>query len=369
MNPVALLATGTYLPEAEVTNEALVAAYNTYAQAHNAEHAQAIAAGTMEAKPESSAAFVAKASGILSRRLCAPEGVLDPQRMRPTLPYRDPETLSLTAEMMARSCAAFATSHPEAWAQVGLVLVACSNPQRPYPGVSVELQKHLGLSGVAFDMQAACSSMTFGMQVARQFIQAGTVRAALVLGAELASGQLNFTERDSHFIFGDGAAAVLLAHQDLAASGSFALRDVRIQTSFSNTIRCNFGYLNHVESEPSPPYFVQEGRRVLKDVVPWVSQHLKTQREALSLPADAFRRLWLHQANRYINDMIAERFYGHKASLEQAPLVLDRYGNTGGVGSIMAFDAYHGDFQAGDLGLLASFGAGYSVGSLVLEAL
>lgn len=370
-HPVVISGTGLFTPPHAVSNEELVASFNAYVEAHNQEHAAAIAAGTHEALQPSSAEFILKASGIQSRFLMDREGVLDPARMCPRLPERPNEEISVQAEMAvsaAREALAKAGRKPE---DIDMVLVACSNMQRPYPAIAVEVQHALGIKGFGFDMNVACSSATFGIQTAVSAIQSGQARAVLMVNPEICSAHLNFRDRDSHFIFGDACTAVVLERADAAvASDGYEVLGTKLATAFSNNIRNNFGFLNRAdETGQGKPdkLFVQQGRKVFKDVCPMVSEHVAGHLAELSLETTAVRRFWLHQANLSMNQLISRRLLGREATPSEAPVILDRYANTSSAGSIIAFHLHQDDLQTGDTGVICSFGAGYSVGSVVVR--
>src|SRR5690606_1191782 len=113
--------------------------------------------------------------------------------------------------------------------------------------------------------------------------------------------------------------------------------------------------------------FVQEGRKVFKEVVPMVAAMIVEEMDKLGLEGADMRRLWLHQANTNMNRLIAQRVLGHEASSDESPTVLDTYGNTSSAGSIIAFHLHHADMTAGDTGLICSFGAGYSAGTVFVR--
>src|SRR5262249_14061391 len=149
-----------------------------------------------------------------------------------------------------------------------------SNMQRAYPAMAVEVQDALGLGGFAFDMNVACSSATFGIKTAADYIASGSVDAVLMVNPEICSGHLNFRDRDSHFIFGDVATAVIVERADQAKDG-WEILGTRLKTQFSNNIRNNAGFLNRCwpEGRALPDkLFVQQGRKVFKEVVPMVSE-------------------------------------------------------------------------------------------------
>jgi beta-ketodecanoyl-[acyl-carrier-protein] synthase len=243
--------------------------------------------------------------------------------------------------------------------------------QRAYPAMAIEIQTALGIQGFGFDMNVACSSATFGIQAAADMIRAGHARSILVVNPEICSGHLNFRDRDSHFIFGDVATAILLEASDKAASPhAFEIVDTKLKTQFSNNIRNNFGFLNRCAPEgigKTDKLFVQEGRKVFKEVVPMVSDMILAHAAERGIEPKALKRLWLHQANINMNDFIARRVLGRDPLPGESPVILDEYANTSSAGSIIAFHKYQDDLKAGDLGLICSFGAGYSAGTVIVR--
>jgi len=370
LTAVAISATGLYTPSQSIANAELVASYNAYAARFNAEHAEAIAQGQVAALTPSSEEFIEKASGIKSRFVLDKNGVLDIDRMRPDLPERPNDQASLMAEIGVNAAQEALHAAGREACDVDAVLCAASNMQRAYPAIAIEIQDLLGIDGFAFDMNVACSSATFGVKTAADFIAAGEARAVLVVNPEICSGHLNWRDRDSHFIFGDVATAILVERADQAPAGAWRILGVRLKTRFSNNIRNNFGFLNRAapEGEGAPDkLFVQEGRKVFKEVVPMVAEMIQDHMGALGMAPGALRRMWLHQANANMNRLIAERVLGRAADADESPTVLDAYANTSSAGSIIAFHKYNKDLKAGDRGLICSFGAGYSAGTVFVE--
>lgn len=363
-------ATGLFTPPDLISNHELVDSYNTYAQRYNAGHAAAIAAGELAELPLSSVEFIEKASGIRSRFVMSKGPLLDPEVMAPRWTERPNEQISVMAEMGVRAAQdALAKAGRDA-AGVDAVLCAASNMQRPYPAMAIEIQHALGIEGFGFDMNVACSSATFGIQTAADFIRAGNARSVLVVSPEICTGHNNMRNRDSHFIFGDVATAVLVEAADAAPRPHWEILGTRLKTVFSNAIRNNFGFLNCAAPETAgaaDKLFVQEGRKVFKEVVPMVSAMIADHAKALGIDPAGLRRLWLHQANQGMNRLIAQRVLGHEASEDESPTVLDTYGNTSSAGSIIAFDRHNDDLGGGDIGVICSFGAGYSVGTVFVR--
>jgi beta-ketodecanoyl-[acyl-carrier-protein] synthase len=365
---------GLYTPPESVSNDELVAAFNEYVRRWNHEHAADIAVGRAQPLAESSSEFILKASGIESRHVVDRRGILDPDVMRPQIRRRSNEEPSLLCEMSLDAARQALDQAGRAAAEVDGILVACSNLERPYPAIAVEVQHHLGAAGYAFDLNVACASAAFGVQAAVDAVSRGSARAVLVLSPEVCSGHLNFRDRDSHFIFGDAATAVLVEGDAAKPSSrhAFEVLGTRLLTRFSNNIRNNFGFLNRCETEPRNPrelLFVQDGRQVFKEVVPIVSKLIADELARLKIDVDAVKRFWLHQANLGMNQLILKRVLGRAATETEAPIVLDEYANTSSAGSVIAFHKFHDDLVSGDLGVLCAFGAGYSAGIAVLRKL
>ncbi len=366
-------ATGLFTPADSISNTELVDSFNSYVAQHNAAHAAAIAAGEAQALEPSSVEFIEKASGIRARYVLAKAPILDPAVMAPRWDERPNEAISVLAEIgVAAAKDALARAGRDA-RDVDAVICACSNLQRAYPAIAIEIQDALGIDGFGFDMNVACSSATFGIQTAADFIRAGNAKSVLVVNPEICSGHLNWRDRDSHFIFGDVATAILVEAQDIAPAQHWELLGTKLKTVYSNNIRNNFGFLNRAHGgidqtgPKSDKLFVQEGRTVFKEVVPMVAAMIVEQMAVLGLEGADMRRLWLHQANTNMNRLIAQRVLGHEASEDESPTVLDTYGNTSSAGSIIAFHLNHEDMVAGDTGLICSFGAGYSAGTVFVR--
>ena len=357
-------ATGLFTPAESITNEELVASFNAFVDAHNAANPEA------EPLPYSSVEFIEKASGIKARHVMSKAPILDPAIMAPRLDERSNDELSIMAEIgvaAARQALERAGRAPE---DVDAVLCAASNMQRAYPAMAIEIQQALGIDGFGFDMNVACSSATFGIQTAADYIRAGNAKSVLVVSPEITSGHLNWRDRDSHFIFGDVATAVLVEDAAIAPVAHWDILGTKLKTVFSNNIRNNFGFLNRAAPDTqdgADKLFVQEGRKVFKEVVPMVAQMILDEAERIGIDPQALRRLWLHQANAGMNRLIAHKVLGHEANDDESPTVLDTYGNTSSAGSIIAFHQHHEDLAPGDTGLICSFGAGYSAGTVFVR--
>ncbi|WP_333692847.1 beta-ketoacyl-ACP synthase III [Phaeobacter italicus] len=367
----AITGTGVFTPSQKITNAELVAAFNAYADKTNAENAEAIAAGDMEPLQHSSEEFILKASGIEQRYVMDKSGVLDPEVMHPLLRQRSDDEPSIMAEMAVDAAKKALDQAGKTAADVDAVICAASNMERAYPAVAIEIQQLLGIQGFAFDMNVACSSATFGIQAAADMVRSGSIRSALVVNPEICSGHLEWRDRDCHFIFGDVATATLIEREENATGAYFEILSTRCATEFSNNIRNNNGYLRRSRpdgvQDRRDMQFMQNGRKVFKEVLPMVSQHITDHMDAEGITSDELKRLWLHQANKTMNDFIGKKVLGRTPEDGEQPNILQEYANTSSAGSIIAFSKYSDDLQNGDLGLICSFGAGYSVGSVVLR--
>ncbi|OQM77331.1 beta-ketoacyl-ACP synthase III [Manganibacter manganicus] len=371
MKRVIISGMGVEIPEASITNEELVASFNSWVDVENP---------AREARGEpplqrSDSHFIVHASGIRSRHVVEREGILDPARMAPHIPARPDDALSIQAEFglaSARKALAHADVAPS---QIDLVMCSSSHLQRPYPALAIEMQQALGTSGAAFDMGLGCSSAVAALHVAANLVRSGAQKRVLVTVPEIITAHLNFRDRQTHFIFGDASVSMVIEalEEGEEQSGRFEVLDTRLWTQMSNNIRTNLGYLTRTALDD--PYRIdlegnmikQVGNKVFKEVtvaghkfiVDFLAEHGQTP--------EGIRRFWLHQANARMNAMILRLAFGHDVDQDRAPMVLDRLGNTAGAGSVVALSEYHADMKAGDFGLLCAFGAGYSIGGALLR--
>ena len=371
MKNVVISGSGLYRPPHVITNAELVQAFNAYADLQNAKNAARIAAGGVPGMVHSSVDFIEKASGIKQRYVLEKAGVLDPTRMRPKFEPRPDEALSLMAEIAVAAAKQALAAAGKTGSDIDGVLCAAANMQRAYPAMACEIQAALGAGGYAFDMNVACSSATFAIEQAANAVRSGSARCVLVVNPEITSAHLEWRDRDCHFIFGDVCTAVVVEAEDTATSTDrWRILGTRLVTQYSNNIRNNAGFLNRCEDtdpDARDKTFMQEGRKVFKEVVPMAAAHIEQHLHALGFEPTQVRRYWLHQANLGMNQLILKRLVGRDVGDDLAPVILSEYANTASAGSIIAFHEHHADLEPGDLGVICSFGAGYSVGSLVVR--
>tara|TARA_B100000508_G_scaffold3043_2_gene2368 strand:+ start:211 stop:1335 length:1125 start_codon:yes stop_codon:yes gene_type:complete len=368
---VVISGVGVWHPKDSITNEELVDSYNAYVDAFNEENKAQIESGDVAAMPYSSAEFIEKASGIKSRYIYQKEGALDITRMKPKIAPRADDELSHQAEIAVEAAKLALASANVTADEIDAVIVSCAYTQRAYPAIAIELQEALNIEGFGFDMLVACSAATFGMHRAYEMLSAKNATRVLVINPELVSPQINYADRDSHFIFGDVATATVLELAETAKSEHvYDVLSTKALTKFSNNIRSNFGYMTRAEDvDPYGPdkLFHQAGRKVFKEVCPLAAAHIEAHLASHDITPEGVKRWWLHQANINMNTLICKRLLGRDADRTEAPIVLDEYANTASAGSVIAFGLNHEDLVAGDVGVLCSFGAGYSIGSLVIR--
>ena len=363
--------TGVFTPSEIITNAELVEAFNAYVDLYNVENRDAIEAGEVAEKAYSSTDFIEMASGIKQRYVMDKSGVLDPKVMHPLLRQRSDDEPSIMAEMALDACTKALKSSGKTTDDVGAMIVAASNMERAYPAVAIEVQDLLGVNGFGFDMNVACSSATFGIQAAADMVRSGSARAILVVNPEICSGHLEWRDRDCHFIFGDVCTAVLVERKEDAVGDHFEIISTRCMTQFSNNIRNNNGFLRRSRpdgvKDRRDMQFMQNGRKVFKEVLPIVAKHMLGHMADNGAAPEDLRRMWLHQANKAMNDFIGKKVLGRVPEAGEQPNILQDYANTSSAGSIIAFSKYSEDFASGDVGIICSFGAGYSVGSVIVK--
>lgn len=371
MKRVIISGIGVTIPPETISNEELVESFNAWVERENALRQ----ASGQELLQKSSADFIHHASGIRQRHVHTRDGILDIDRMTLRIAVRDDDALSVQAEFGASAARAALADAGVAAETVDLVICASSHLERLYPSIGIEIQQEIGAKGAAFDLSLGCSSAASGLHAAFNLVRAGAHKRALVVTPELITGHLNFRDRQTHFIFGDAATALLIeaVDDDAVVPGRFEVLDTRNWTQFSNNIRTNFSYLNRAATDDASVIATegllikQQGNRVFKDVtvashrfiVDFLAEHGRTP--------ETMRRFWLHQANGRMNQMILKLAFGREIGHDIAPMVLDELGNTAAAGAVVALAQNHRDMKSGDYGLVCTYGAGYSIGGALLR--
>ncbi len=375
-----ITATGLYTPQHSISNEELVSTFNQYVDNYNQQYQSEIKNGEKQPLEHSSAEFIEKVSGIKSRYVMDKTGILDPNIMSPILPPRKlDEEPSVMAEMGLGALKDALKNADLTADDLDGIIVACSNFQRAYPAISIEIQHYIGMNGgFSYDMNIACSSATFGIAQAVGTLKAGMAKKIAVLNIEITSAHLNWRNRDSHFIFGDVATATIV--EELDEPKGHEIIDCKLFTQFSTNIKNEYGFLDRSEflatnsdfypdinNPVSDKLFLQNGRKVFRDVCPAVSKLIKTHLEENQIEPSTVKKMWLHQANTNMIDLILRSVVGKQADKSITPTVIAEFGNTSSASPMIVFNRHQEDMDSGDIGVICSFGAGYSIGSVLVK--
>ena len=369
MHNIYIAGTGIWHPKEKISNNELVNSYNSYVEKFNKENESEIENGAVQALEFSSAEFIEKASGIKSRYVIDKEGILDINRMMPRVKNEHPDRLSIHAEVGIKAAKKAMNQANVSSDEIDAVIVGTSHAARNYPAVAIEIQEELGINGYAYDMLVGCSSTTFAINNAYSDIASGLANTILVINPEVSTPFVNFTHRDKHFIFGDGCTATVV-QKDSSSNKAFKIIDRKLHTQFSNNIRSNYSYLNRAAIDTKDNedlLFHQNGRGVFKDVCPLVAKLITDQLELNKIDPKEISKFWLHQANGKMIRLITSKILGtddFDSSITPMPIV--DFGNLASVGSLFAFNLDN-DLEAGQKGVICSFGAGYSVCSIIVE--
>ncbi|SCX29476.1 3-oxoacyl-[acyl-carrier-protein] synthase 3 [Agrobacterium sp. DSM 25558] len=273
------------------------------------------------------------------------------------------ETTSSLGELAARAALENAGIKPE---DIDLIIVATSTPDNTFPATAVNIQNRLGITGgFAFDVQAVCSGFVYAMATADLYIRGGMAKRVLVIGAETFSRILDWTDRTTCVLFGDGAGAVVLE----AGEGEGKTSDRGILTS---NLRSDGSHKDklYVDGGPSTTGTVghlrMEGREVFKHAVGMITDVIEAAFEATCTTADDLDWLVPHQANRRIIDGSAKKL---GIPSEKVVITVDQHGNTSAasIPLALAVAAADGRIKKGDLVMLEAMGGGFTWGAVLLR--
>ena len=313
-----IIGTGGYLPEEVRTNDDLSKMVDT------------------------SDSWIYERTGIKSRRIAAKH-----------------ETASSMAEISARQAIEAADIAPN---EIDLIVVATGTPDRVYPSTGCLLQHRLGVKDcVAFDVQAACSGSVFALSVVDQYIKTGACKKALVVGTELCSRVIDWTDRSTCILFGDGAGAILLeANEEAGILSTHIHSDGRFEDLL---------YLPNPQADAESGgagYVAMKGNEVFKVAVNTLGRIVDETLAANNMQKSDIDWLVPHQANTRIIAATAKKL---KMSMDQVVLTLENQGNTSSASILLALNEgiRDGRIQRGQLILLEAFGAGFTWGSALVK--
>ncbi len=315
-----IIGTGGYLPDTVRTNEDISEIVDT------------------------SDSWIVERTGIKSRRIAGPE-----------------ETASSMAEVAAKQAIAVAGIDAN---DIDLIIVATGTPERIYPSTACLLQERLGIHGTAaFDIQAACSGSIYALSVADQFIKSGAAKKALVVGSEICSRIVDWSDRGTCILFGDGAGAVLLEASDEAGILS---THIHADGRYEDLLYCPNPQAAAESGQQENPYIKMRGNEVFKVAVNTLGRIVDETLKANNLEKKDIDWLVPHQANTRIIAATAKKL---KMSMDHVVLTLEHQGNTSSASVLLALDAAvkDGRIQRGHVVLMEAFGAGFTWGSALIK--
>jgi 3-oxoacyl-[acyl-carrier-protein] synthase-3 len=276
------------------------------------------------------------------------------------------ESTSDLATQAGRRALANAHLTPDA---VELIIVATVTPDMPFPSTSCLVQEKLGaMRAAAFDIEAACSGFIYGLEIGQQFIMSRTYDTVLVIGAEKLSAIVDWRDRNTCVLFGDGAGAAVL--QNRPGSHGLLTACMGADGSKGSVLCVPAGGSRRpasAETITQGLHFLRmDGKETFKNAVQAMHHAAREVLQRCELTVDQIRCIIPHQANRRIIDAVADRL---GARPEQLFVNLERYGNTSAASVAIALDeaVSRGRINRGDLVLLVVFGAGFTWGAAVIE--
>ncbi len=237
---------------------------------------------------------------------------------------------------------------------IGAIFLATCTPERKFPSTAVLLQNSLGLhNAFSFDINAACTGFIYALDVAKKYIESGQIKYALVVGTEKITSLLDWTDRNTCVLFGDGAGAMILGASDEPGL-------------LSSTIGSDGSFKDLLTVNTDLEYIEMKGSDVFKTAVNTLGKLAKHTLEINNIEQDRLDWLVPHQANERIILAIAKKI---NLSKDRIIITVDRHGNTSAASIPLAFDEANSNdvFKTGDIIMLEAFGAGFTWGSVLLK--
>ena len=325
LRTVSIVGTGAYVPERIMTN------------------------ADLEKIVDTSDEWIFTRTGIRQRHIAAPD-----------------EATSDMAAAAARKAMADAGITADT---IDLIVVATCTPDMVFPSTACFVQRHIGATQAAcLDVSAACSGFVYALEMGRQFIRTGSMQTALIIGAEKMSSVMDWTDRTTCVLFGDGAGAAVL--QPKGAEFGILTSVLAADGRLSDLLSIPGGGSRHPVSQQVLDEKLHTlrmaGKEVFKHAVTNMAQAAQETLRRCGATIDDVACIIPHQANARIVQAIGQRI---GAPLAKFYLNVDRYGNTSAASIIMALDeaARNGRIQRGDLVLLVGFGGGFTWASSLVE--
>lgn len=293
---------------------------------------------------DTSDSWIFERTGIKSRRIAGPD-----------------ETASSMAEIAARQAIEAAGCDPE---QIDLIIVATGTPDRVYPSTGCLLQQRLGIKNcVAFDVQAACSGSIFALNIADQYIKSGAAKIILVVGTEICSRVVDWTDRGTCILFGDGAGAILLG---VSEETGILSTHIHSDGEYEDLLYLPNPQATTDKNKAESGFISMRGNEVFKVAVNTLGRIVDETLEANQMEKEDIHWLVPHQANIRIIAATAKKL---KMSMDQVVVTLENQGNTSSASVLLAFNEAirDGRIQRGQVVLLEAFGAGFTWGSALIK--
>ncbi len=271
------------------------------------------------------------------------------------------ETASSMAEIAARQAISAAGIDP---GDIDLIIVATSTPDRVYPSVACLLQERLKIKNcVGFDIQAACSGSIFALSIADQYIKTGVAKTVLVVGSEINSRIVDWADRGTCILFGDGAGALLLGS---SAEAGILSTHIHSDGEYEDLLYCPNPHVAIATNRNEQPFISMRGNEVFKVAVNTLGRIVDETLAANSMEQNHIDWLVPHQANIRIITATAKKL---KMSMDQVILTLEEQGNTSSASVLLAFNegVRDGRIKRGQVVLLEAFGAGFTWGSTLIK--
>lgn len=249
--------------------------------------------------------------------------------------------------------------------EIDLILLGTSSPDFCFPNGACEVQGMIGaVNAACYDISAACTGFVFALNTAHAFISSGLYKTALVIGADVLSKLIDWTDRNTCVLFGDGAGAVVVKADETGIIGM----NMKSDGSKGNVLTCgsrtNGNFL--MGKKPELGYMTMDGQEVFKFAVKKVPECIRQLLDDTGVAAEEIKYFAIHQANYRIIESIAKRL---KVSVDRFPVNMEQYGNTSGASVPILLDEINrkGMLKSGDKIVLSGFGAGLTWGSTLLE--
>jgi 3-oxoacyl-[acyl-carrier-protein] synthase-3 len=318
---------GSYLPEKLLTNADLEKIVDTTDQ------------------------WVTERTGIRSRHVASPEEVTSDLCYKATL--KALEAANLTPK------------------DLDFIIVATSSPDQVMPSTACVLQTKLGISGVpGFDLAAACSGFVYAISVADQFIKTGAFKNILVIGAEIITRLVNYKDRDTCILFGDGAGAFIISRTDQESEQGILSTHLHAYGEYGDLFVLPAGGskipFSQEALDKDLQYVTMKGREIFRHAVRTLTECCKEALDSNNIKSEQVDWVVPHQANIRILHSVAEYF-----GIPQSKLIVSLHetGNTSAASVPVAFDMAitNGQIKRGQIILIAAFGAGLTSGSILLR--